>query len=166
MMGFDIRQLLLFLHILLGIIWVGGVMFVGWGVFPAAKAIPFRQQRLFFTTLMKWSHWIFTGVGIGVIATGILLGVIFGPIQNTHVLFHTTYGVHWLAALIIASFVLLWGIVVGYRQAMRVFANESLWDKAEHGNTKPLSKSFFLIAVIEAVEVIGFIVIVYLMVTM
>lgn len=49
---------------------------------------------------------------------------------------------------------------------MRVFSNLSLWNKAERGDMKPLNRSLFSIAAIEAVEVAGFVVIVFLMVTM
>lgn len=158
------RQILLAVHIFLGIVWVGGVLFIGWGVYPATKAIALHQQRLFFLSLMKWSHRIFTIIGIGVIVTGGLLGTILGPIRNWDVLLHSAYGQNWLAALVVAVMTLGWGVFVGYRYAIRVFSNETLWQQAEKGHRTPLAKSLLAIAAIETVEVGGFITIIFFMV--
>lgn len=38
-MYWAIYQIVLGIHILLGIAWVGGILFVGWGVFPVAKKL-------------------------------------------------------------------------------------------------------------------------------
>lgn len=159
-----IRQMLLLLHVLLGIAWVGGVLFIGWGVFPAAKKITLRQQRLLFLSLMRGSHRIFVLLGIGVIISGILLGTVYGPVKDVEILFHSVYGQRWLIALMIACFVLSWGSFVGNRYAVRIFSNRSLWQQADRGVGKTLSKMMVTIAAIESVEVAGFIAIIYVMV--
>lgn len=165
-MVWEIRQLVLFVHILLGIIWVGGVLFIGWGVFPAARNLVYQVQREFFLQLMRFTHWIFTGVGIAVIFTGILLGTVLGPIQSWEALWNTPYGNKWFTALVIGIFTLIWGVVFGYRQSMKVFSNVTLWETAAAGDSKMLNRTFFKIALIESVEVIGFMVLLYLMVSL
>src|SRR5690625_3197153 len=113
-MPWEIRQMLLMVHILLAIIWVGGVLFVGWGVFPAARVLAFDIQQKFFHALMKWTHWLFTLVGAGVIITGILLGTVGGALTTCGDTLHSTYGRLWATPSIVSSFSLRWGIAVGY----------------------------------------------------
>src|SRR5690625_4360240 len=100
----EIRQLILGIHIFSAITWVGGVLFIGWGVLPASQKLPFTIQRRFFLSIMEWTHWLFTIVGFIVIMTGVLLGTIFGPLKNWSAILDTTYGNIWLTALIVAVF--------------------------------------------------------------
>jgi len=165
-MVLEIRQLVLFVHILLAIIWVGGVLFVGWGVFPAAKKLALQVQREFLLTLMRFTHWIFTGAGIGVILTGILLGTLLGPIRNWDMVWNTSYGNIWFTALMIGVFTLAWGVVFGYRQFIKVFSDVKLWETAAAGDMKMLNRSLIKIVVIEGVEVVGFMVLLYLMISL
>jgi len=58
-----IRQLLLTVHILLAVIWVGGILFVGWGLFPAARKLSYSVQQKLFVAVMEWTHWLFTLAG-------------------------------------------------------------------------------------------------------
>ncbi|WP_106496715.1 hypothetical protein [Lentibacillus sp. Marseille-P4043] len=159
-----IHQLLLGLHILLAIVWVGGIFFVGWGVYPTVKKMSISEQRRFLSSLMQWTHWLFTAAGIGVITTGILLGTVVGPIHNWQNVWNTTYGNIWFTALVIALFTLAWGVFVGYKQSMKVFADDVIWNKAESGDMKPLNKSMTMTTVAESVEVIGFIALIICMV--
>ncbi|MEN1967276.1 hypothetical protein WMZ97_04270 [Lentibacillus sp. N15] len=158
------HQILLVLHILLAIVWVGGILFVGWGVYPVAKKFPYPQQRHWLQALMQWTHWLFTAAGLGVIITGILLGTVLGPIQQWRHVWETNYGHIWLTALIIAVVTLLWGIFIGYKQSMNVFTNDALWERAEHRDTKPLAKAMLITAALESVEIIGFIALIVCMV--
>lgn len=158
------HHILLSLHIILAIVWVGGVLFVGWGVYPAAKILPFEIQRQFFLSLIHWTHWLFTIAGSGVILTGILLGTALGPIRHWNDIWQTNFGSTWIAALIIALVVLCWGILIGYKYSLKVFSNIALWQDAETGNKRPLIRNLMKIAMIESVEVIGFIAIIFLMV--
>ncbi len=159
-----IRQLLLTVHILLAVIWVGGILFVGWGVFPAARKLSYSVQQKLFVAVMEWTHWLFTLAGAGVILTGILLGTVFGPISSLHDIWSTTFGNLWMGAFLLALFALFWGAFVSYPMAMELFSEESIWKKAEAGSENPLTEALFRLTIIEAVEVILFIIIVYLMV--
>ncbi len=163
-MPWEIRQIILGIHIFLAISWVGGVFFIGWGVFPSVRKLAFAQQRQFFLALMSWSHGILTTAGAGVILTGIILGTVAGPIDQWNDIWHTRYGMIWFTALIIALFTLLWGVFVGYRQSIKVFSNVTLWESADSGNAKPLKKALTTTVLLESVEVSGFVALIICMV--
>jgi uncharacterized membrane protein len=158
------RELILVIHIFLAIIWAGGIMFIGWGVFPATLKLSLAKQRFFLISLMKNTHHLFTLAGAFVIITGILLGTVFGPIKTWDFLWNTTYGHIFIAAFIIGIITLLWGIVVGYREMMIIFHDEFLWKEAENGNKKPLIFQLIRLAALESVEAIGFVTLIFLMV--
>ncbi|MFC3040623.1 hypothetical protein ACFOGI_10230 [Virgibacillus xinjiangensis] len=157
------REIVLILHIFLGIIWVGGILFIGWGVFPAVMKMSYQSQRQFLTSLMRWSHPLLTAAGMGVGITGILLGAILGPVKSWDFLWNTAYGNIWLAALLVGGFTLLWGIGIGYRETMLVLTDDYFWQEAEKGNGKPLFRQLFRIAVLESFEIAGFLVLIILM---
>lgn len=159
-----IRTILLVVHILLGITWVGGILFIGWGVFPATLQLSLKNQRFFLIKLMKWSHHLFSIIGFFVIVTGVLLGTAFGPLHSIDAILHTRYGHIWLTALIISIITLLWGIFVGYREMMIIFTNDYLWHEADQGNKKPLLLELIRLALLEPMEVVGFVALVVLMV--
>lgn len=164
-MIWTLHQAVLALHILLAITWVGGVLFVAWGVFPASHILTYENQRLFLQKMMKNTHWILTSIGIGVIASGIMLGTLLGPIRSYDTLFGTPYGQKWLTAIIVGIITLIWGVVVGYREAMKLFANKQLWTEAERGNKQALENALFKMASLESVEVIGFIALIFIMIS-
>ncbi|MFC7746155.1 hypothetical protein [Lentibacillus kimchii] len=160
----DFREVLLVLHILLAIIWAGGVLFIGWGVFPAFRKMAFVQQRTFLQALMQWSHKFLTAAGGGVVITGVLLGTVFGPISQWQDMITTRYGLIWITALVIGIVTLLWGTVVGFRQSARLFSKVTLWKQADAGNTKPLTKALAAVVLLESAEGVGFAALVVLMV--
>ncbi|PAV29702.1 hypothetical protein CIL05_10040 [Virgibacillus profundi] len=160
------REIILLIHILLAIVWAGGIMFIGWGVYPASMSLSLTIQRKLLTSLMKWAHHFLTLAGFFVIVTGILLGTILGPIRTWDILWDTAYGNTWLAALLIGTFTLVWGIIVGYREMMMIFTDDFLWREAEDGNKKPLTRELIRLAALESVEVICFIILIYLMISL
>ncbi|MFS8630402.1 MAG: hypothetical protein LOD92_04450, partial [Bacillales bacterium] len=52
-MSWGLHSFLLGCHILLAAIWVGGVLFIGWGVYPVVKKMPPSRQQAFLHALMK-----------------------------------------------------------------------------------------------------------------
>lgn len=163
-MIWQLHQIVLGIHIFLGIVWVGGILFVGWGVYPAVKTMEVSAQRKFLYTLMNKTHVLFSLVGVGVIATGIILGTVLGPIKSIDILLNTTYGKLWLTALIIGLITLAYGIFVGYKQTMKMLHNDTIWKMAEKGYNTPLSRAMFFTAAVESVEVLGFIVLLTIMI--
>lgn len=156
-------QTVLWLHIVIAILWVGGVMFVGWAVYPASNKLDRAQQRTFLTALMKHTHWLFVIEGIGVIFTGILLGTILGPIDQWSDLYTTMYGRKFIAAFFLAVFVLLWGSLIGFRKTMNVLEDNTIWNLAKKDMCTPLNRAFRFTALVAGVEVIGFLGIIALM---
>ena len=163
-MSWDVRQFILGIHIFFGIVWFGGVLFIGWGVFPASQKLKPTVQRIFLSHLMTWVHWPLTLVGVSVITTGIVLGTVGGPLKSWEAVMTTSYGRLFLTALIIAILTLLWGMFVGYRHAMGVFNQVEIWKNAEQGDVKPLKKALISIAALESIEIAGFIAILICMV--
>lgn len=151
------REFILGIHIFLAIIWVGGILFVGWGVFPAVKALHYKYQQMFLYSLMKWSHNLFTLSGAAVIFTGILLATVFGPVKSWDILFNSVYGGRFLLALSIGILTLLWGSLVSYPFSMKVLTNTVLWEMADDGIDSYLKSSLRNVTVISGVEVIGFV---------
>jgi copper resistance protein D len=163
-MIWQIHQFVLGIHIFLAMIWAGGILFVGWGVFPAIKALSIKEQRNFLFRLMNHTHHLFTLAGAGVIFTGILLGTWLGPVKSLEDVFYTTYGNLWFSALCIGILTLLWGVFIGYTQTMRMLNNDTIWKMAEKGYKTPLSHAMVVTAAIESVEVIGFIILLTIMI--
>lgn len=163
-MSWEIHQILIGIHIFLAITWVGGILFVGWGVYPAAKALGIANQRLFLLSMMRRTHWLFTLAGAGVITTGILLGTVAGPIRTWSDVRNTSFGHIWFTALCIGLFTLSWGIFVGYKQTMKVLGDDSLWKRAETTHyLKPINDAMKKTAALESVEILGFITIIICM---
>lgn len=154
-MSWDLRQLILGIHILLGIIWFGGILFIGWGVFPASQKLKVTVQREILFHLMSWIHWPLTFAGIGVITSGIIIGTVGGPIKTWDSLILTSYGRLFLTAFIIALLTLLWGVFIGYRHVIKVMSQNDLWYKAEKGDKHPLRKALMGVVLYESVEVSG-----------
>lgn len=160
----DIRQIILYVHILFAMTWVGGVLFVGWGVFPAIKKFAFKDQRAILLAIMKHTHSLLTFAGLIVITSGFLLGTVFGPIGSFKQLVTTSYGHKFLTALAIGVFTLLWGVLIGFRETLVVLKDDFIWIEASKGRKTLLNKSFFRIATLEAVEVLGFLILLYIMI--
>ena len=160
----NLFHVFLVIHILFAIIWVGGVLFVGWGVYPASLKLPLPMQQDFLQALLKWTHKLFALTGSIVILTGITLGTILGPIRSWDMLFYTSYGNIWLTALVIATFTLFWGVFIGHKYAMAILSNEKLWQMAANGKKRPLRVAFIKTSVVESVEAIGFIILIICMV--
>ncbi|QQK76703.1 hypothetical protein HUG15_14770 [Salicibibacter cibarius] len=163
-MSWTLYQSVLWAHIFLAIIWVGGLLFIGWGVFPAVKTLVVREQRQTLAVILKHSHHFFTLAGAGVIVTGTALGTVLGPVQSWEALWHTTYGNLWFAALLIGIMTLFWGTFVGYRQAIKILSTEHLWTTAKNGYSRPLNHSLFALALLESVEGLGFVILLTLMI--
>src|SRR5690625_6150775 len=113
-MIFDLRNIVLFIHILLAVIWFGSVLFIGWGVFPTSNKLKPTDQRQFLINLMKWVHWPLTLTGLSVIITGIILGTYLGPLKNWNIIISKLYGNIFLTALIIAIFIIFRGVIINF----------------------------------------------------
>jgi hypothetical protein len=87
------------LHVLLGIFWFGGSLYLNFMVVPVVLSLPLGAR----------SNQVLPLVAILVILLGLLRGTIWGPVHTFVFLFGTTYGVTFLTSLLVASGVELWG---------------------------------------------------------
>jgi hypothetical protein len=98
------------LHVLLGIFWFGGSLYLNFMVVPVVLSLPLGQQRAVAIPL----------VAILVILLGLLRGTVWGPVHTFAFLFGTAYGVTFLTSLLVASGVELWGHFVAGRAAAQL----------------------------------------------
>ncbi len=97
------------LHVLLGICWFGGVLYLDFVVIPALMTLPLEQQRAVSKPLTLFTNRLLFPASILVILLGLVRGTIFGPVQSWDFLIGTTYGLTFLVASIAAVVTFLWG---------------------------------------------------------
>ncbi|WP_208587066.1 hypothetical protein [Gracilibacillus suaedae] len=157
------NSLLLWIHMVAGILWIGGLFFLVWGVYPAIRILPIFQQQQFFLQIMKWSHKGFALAGITVLLTGFLMGI-NGPVNGLTMLFTTYYGKWWITSLFIGLCTLIWGNFIGYRAFIKVLSRDIIWKMADKGYPRLLYFSLLQVAFISSIEGLGFLMLIWLMV--
>ncbi|MDQ0158272.1 hypothetical protein [Alkalibacillus salilacus] len=155
---------ILFLHIFFAILWVGGVMFIGWGVFPATKNLSGLIRQKVINNIMSHAHLPLALLGLAVITTGVLLGVWVGPINSVNSLITTNYGKRFMLAGVIGVATLAWGTWVSYPMMKRVLADSFIWQQAEKGHELFMNRQLFKAQFVASIEGIGFMTLLYLMV--
>jgi uncharacterized membrane protein len=95
------------LHVLLGIVWFGTVLYNALILIPAINPLPLGRQREFGRAIGERAFKVIRPVAIAVIALGILRGTVFGPINGLDDL-TTAYGITWLVALAFAIAAYFW----------------------------------------------------------
>lgn len=96
------------LHVLLGIMWFGTVLYTAFILIPAVSPMPLGRQREIGRALSEHGSRIIKPVAMAVILLGILRGTVFGPIKGLDDL-TTAYGITWLVALVFAIGAYFWG---------------------------------------------------------
>ena len=96
------------LHVLLGIIWFGTVLYGALILIPAVSTMPLPRQREVAEAIGAQARRVITPVAGAVILLGILRGTVWGPIKSPADL-ATTYGITWLVALAFAIGAFIWG---------------------------------------------------------
>jgi len=97
------------LHILGGITWFGGYIFLDLIVWPALLRLPAGAARQAHEQIFTRAAAIMTVVAPFVVVVGILRGTWLGPIKNWRMLIGTPYGVTWLVGLVVACALMVWG---------------------------------------------------------
>src|SRR5215831_6212419 len=97
------------LHILSGVIWFGGYVLIDFALWPALLRRPPTEARATLSALEKHIGPLMAASGSLVVLLGIVRGTLFGPIKSSDALLATAYGWTWLAALVIALFLTIWG---------------------------------------------------------
>ena len=119
-------QIVQWLHILFGITWFGGYIFMTFGVWPVLLLRPAAEARTFYMDLAQPVGKLMMISGSLVLLLGILRGTVFGIIRSTQVLFNTAYGQTWLAALVLTIILTTHGAISSKNMEDRVWEGDHL----------------------------------------
>lgn len=108
------------LHVLLGIFWFGGSLYLNFMLVPVLLKLPLGQQREVAIPLGARLNRVLPLVAILVILLGLLRGTVWGSVHTFPFLFGTAYGVTFLTSLLVAVAVELWGHFVAGRAAAQL----------------------------------------------
>jgi uncharacterized membrane protein len=90
-----------FLHIAAGAAWFGGSLFANAVLLPyIARQAPERQRELIGGVILGPER-VMIAAALGAAVTGLLRGIVYGRIRSLDAL-GTTYGIVWLAAILVA----------------------------------------------------------------
>ncbi len=99
------------LHVVLAILWFGGVLYGDVVLVPAFGTLSLQTQRAVGAAIGARANRIIPPVAGAVILLGILRGTVFGQIKSLDAL-GTTYGLTWLLALVFATGTFMFGLRV------------------------------------------------------
>ena len=99
------------LHVLLGIVWFGTVLYNAVILIPAISRLPLASQRQIGRAIGEQGFKVIRPVSAAVILLGILRGTVFGPIKGLEEL-TTAYGITWLVALAFSIGAATWAEVM------------------------------------------------------
>jgi uncharacterized membrane protein len=133
-MSLALTLLVQWLHILSGVIWFGGYVLIDFALWPALLRRPAAEASATLATLQKSLGPLMASSGSLVILLGIVRGTTLGPIRSLDALFGAAYGLTWLAALILALFLTVWGARWHDRLVGPVWEG----DRVQHGAAKRL----------------------------
>jgi uncharacterized membrane protein len=128
-MSLALALLVQWLHILSGVIWFGGYVLIDFALWPALLRRPAAAASAILATLHKSLGPLMASSGSLVIVLGIVRGTALGPIRSLDALFGAAYGLTWLAALILALFLTVWGARWHHRLAGPVWEG----GRVQHG---------------------------------
>ena len=110
------------LHVLSGIVWVGGSVFMAVVLWPVLLRQPAPEARALFASFVRPIGVVMGISGQGVLWLGLLRGIAFGPVRSLDVLLGTAYGRTFGVALLLTLAVVAIGIATGRTLEAR------LWD--------------------------------------
>ena len=87
------------LHVIAGLIWVGGHVVAGYLLPRAMLDKPAAAARAVYDPFSRALQPLLIGAGAVVLVAGILRGTLFGPVRSLSYAFDTAYGLTWLLAL-------------------------------------------------------------------
>jgi uncharacterized membrane protein len=98
------------LHVVSGITWFGGILFIALVLLPTLRLVAPADQRAIVSPLAQRIIQVYTVAALSTVILGILRGTVFGQITTFDILFGTTYGLTWIAAFILGIVTILCGI--------------------------------------------------------
>lgn len=134
-----LKVIIQWIHIVGGVLWVGGSVMLELLVDPAACELSLRDYRRLRRSLVPKLAGYFGVLGTIVILTGVVRGTLLGRVRSVAAL-ATPYGLTFLGALVVVSGISLWGALVLGRGSARVFEDDRLWP--EEGEGLPARRVF------------------------
>ncbi|HEV2112188.1 MAG TPA: hypothetical protein VGT99_12595 [Gammaproteobacteria bacterium] len=87
------------LHVIAGLLWVGGLVVSGYLLPRAMVGKPTPAARAVYDPFSKALRPLMVVTGLTLMLAGILRGTLFGPVRSLSAAFDTPYGLTWLLAL-------------------------------------------------------------------
>ena len=87
------------LHVIAGLLWVGGLVVSGYLLPRAMVGKPTLAARAVYDPFSKVLRPLMVAAGLTLLLAGILRGTLFGPVRSLSAAFDTPYGLTWLLAL-------------------------------------------------------------------
>jgi uncharacterized membrane protein len=135
------------LHVLCGIMWFGGTLYIDLVLIPAFQSAPLPLQREVSTRVSPLTNRVLRPTAIAVIVLGVVRGTILGRLHSVQDVLGTAYGATWLAALIVTL-------------ALFTFGEAILEPALRHLNTAKEAGAYAAalrrVQVLAAVELVGF----------
>jgi uncharacterized membrane protein len=154
------------LHMVAGMLWVGGAVFFDLIVVPSTTVLMPAQQRALGGYLGARAGRFFAIVGAATLLLGIVRGTVVGPIHSLGAL-SSPYARTWLVALAVTIGLSIWGALVLGPAAERLYADDDLWAPAPAGDPAPdLAARIRRLALLGRVQLAGFAVVITCMVLM
>ena len=97
------------LHILAGITWFGGYIFLDVVLWPTLLRLPVKQAKMTSDVIGRFAGPVMATSGTLVVLLGIIRGTVLGPIASFRFLFTSAYGMTWLVALAVSVLLIIWG---------------------------------------------------------
>ncbi|HET7678258.1 MAG TPA: hypothetical protein VFK38_10460 [Candidatus Limnocylindrales bacterium] len=145
------------LHVLCGVFWFGGTLYVNFVAIPALRRARPEQAREVTRHLNRQGERVLVPVALATIALGFLRGTVFGPVQSVEFLFGTAYGWTWLFGLTAAIATLAWGSRVLVPAANRLVDDDAAWTTTADGKPTPEAQAAVAPVVrIALLELVGF----------
>lgn len=114
------------LHIAMGMVWVGASVALEVVVEPAMASLPLVARQALGRRLAARSVPFYAVVGSGTMLLGILRGTVLGPLRDAAA-FGTPYGVTWMVALLLTAGLAALGALLIGPDTERLYASDELW---------------------------------------
>ena len=122
-----------FLHLLAGVVWLGGSVFMTLVVLPAVFAQPLTQQRALARRVILGPERLMVGAAVTTVVLGVVRGTVYGPVRSVGAL-TTRYGFVWMVAIIVTLAVFVIGGRVTSPAARDLLDDEDVWEPAPDGS--------------------------------
>lgn len=107
---FEIAVIIMqWLHVLSGIFWFGGTLFLNMIVIPSILSLPVEERPGISGLIAMRATRIIEPAAVLVIILGLLRGTVFGVVRSPEIAFGSVYGITFVSAFTFAVATFLWG---------------------------------------------------------